>query len=148
VSFKSFPIRQIRVFWVACFAIAGLYICVVVPEITGKTKAVHITALHWVFAAMAAYCAVVWYIFRRKIMAQAAVETSRGNTAKAGKKWATAQLVALSSALAVVFDGGFARMLAAPRLFAGALYLAGIVLLIRFKPAKLGSVGTVVEKSR
>jgi len=55
----------------------------------------------------------------------------------ASRKWSAAQVVALMSAHGVVLWGVVARMVVGcPRWFAALFYVAGVVLLILWKPGK------------
>ena len=130
---RPVSLRSARLIWIVSLA----FVAVVVSfaEFLGGASGNQLGWSQLTVAAMGIWSAWSGYSLRRKLMLRATTAMSEGAADAGGRKWSAAQLIGIASAVGVVLWGFVADViLKCPRLLGGVLYVAGVVILVLYRP--------------
>ena len=142
MSSEPLSFKQVQTFWGVALAFA--IICVLVGEFVFVQNGIagRLDWRHWAIAGLAAWSAEGGRYIRRKLMIHASKEVREGNGLEAGRKQSAAQVLGFASAIGVVMWGLVVnRTVGSPRWFDSIFYIAGVVILIAYKPSRSAFVG-------
>jgi hypothetical protein len=135
VQRKPLSLQRLQKVWWTAVLFAFFYISA--AETFAKPFHGGMRPWHWMVGAIGVWCAWNGYSLPRKLLTQATAIANRGDEFGASSRWSAAQLLAIFIAHSVMLWGFFAQLIiGCPWWFSTVFYIAGIVLLAVWKPAK------------
>jgi hypothetical protein len=127
--------RQVQIFWGV--AIAFAVVCIGLGGTTRKAFEGGIHWQHWVLVGLVLWSFAGGLSTLRKLIAGASAAAKSGNPLASTKRLTAAQLLGIGTAESIVLWGLVSNVvIASPEWLSDAFYVAGILLLFRFKPTK------------
>jgi hypothetical protein len=125
-------LRKARLLHIVCLATVPLYAWL--AELTEPT--LPLSKFYWLVAALALYCGIAGFRFRRKLLADTGISENR-EKASSGRRMA-GQIIGLLCAEAIVVYGVVAKfVLHVSFVQAAPFYAAGAILLLLWTPRQL-----------
>ena len=126
--------RQVQIVWGIALAFAA--VCIVFGGFTRKAFHGGLDWRHGALVVAAAWSVSGAFSMRRRLLNRASLK-ARGGDASAAKTWTAAQFIGIMAANSIVAWGLVAdTVIGSPQWLSDAMYIAGVLLLFKFKPAK------------
>ena len=128
-------LRMVRIIWGV--AVVFAIVCIVFGGFERKTLEGGLNLRHGLLFSLAVWSALSGFSTRRRLTNRACALASGTNPSASAKPWAAAQLVSIMSAESLVMWGLVSNtIIASPQWLSAAIYVAGVLLLFKFKPMK------------
>lgn len=139
--------RHVQMIWGV--AIAFAVVCIVFGGFTRKDFEGGLDWRHWALVGLAGWSALSGFSARRKLLNRASSSAKRNNPNAIAKTWTAAQLTGIMTAESVVIWGLISSVvIASPSLLSDAIFVAGILLLFKFKPSQPSYIRLIgIDKS-
>jgi hypothetical protein len=135
VTTTPLSFRNIQTVWAV--AIAFAIVCIVFGGFTRKAFEGGLNWRHGILLGLVGWSALSGLSIRRKLLHRASSGAKGSNSGAPAKTWVAAQLLGIMLAGSMVAWGLVSNVvIASPLWLSDAIYVAGILLMFRFKPSK------------